>query len=370
MVTRKARKKSNVTSFWSNFLRVYDTSKILNKSLVSFMIVISTGLVFSTYMNSATSDVPVNGPVYYGQYLPTLLPKGKQVLFLGVPGLLEVSRPQSAVKITPELANDTISRRLVSLLANIDFSDVRSLVSHEIPFMLAFKKSGTPIVSAATLPNFPQFESKNVASKDKPLVGIYHTHTAESFIPNSGVAHRPSGQRGDIVEVGAALASQLEKAGVRALHSTVIHDHPSFMKAYGPAEVTAQKMLSENPSLQMIFDIHRDAEKHENVTAIINGNPVAKITIVVATGQEDLPQPHWQENHAFAKLIEAKLNEKYPGLCRGIQLVEWRYNQHLHPRALLLEVGSQESSKEEAIRSMELLGGILVEILAENQQLQ
>ncbi|MBP2662399.1 MAG: stage sporulation protein, partial [Firmicutes bacterium] len=44
--------------------------------------------------------------------------------------------------------------------------------------------------------------------------------------------------------------------------------------------------------------------------------------------------------------------------------------QHLHPRALLLEVGSQESSKEEAIRSMELLGGILVEILAENQQLQ
>ncbi len=232
--------------------------------------------------------------------------------------------------------------------------------------MLAFTKPGTPVVSAATLPNFPQFDSQSV-SKEKPLVGIYHTHTAEAFIPNSGVAHRPGGQRGDIVEVGEALVRQLEKSGVKALQSQAIHDYPSFMKAYGPSEATAQKMLDENPSLQMIFDIHRDAEKRENITAIVNGIQVAKITIVVATGQQDLPQPHWQQNHAFAKLIEAKLNEKYPGLCRGIQLVEWRYNQHLHPRALLLEVGSQESSKEEAIRSMELLGDILVEILAENR---
>ena len=127
-------------------------------------------------------------------------------------------------------------------------------------------------------------------------------------------------------------------------------------------------MLADNPSIQMIFDIHRDADKRENVTATINGMQVAKITIVVATGQQDLPQPHWQQNHAFAKLIDAKLNAKYPGLCRGIQLVEWRYNQHLHPRALLIEVGSQESSKEEAIRSMEMLGDVLAEILAENRQ--
>ena len=366
MVTRKERKQSNTNRLWINILRVYDTSKIVNIAFISCMLAMAIGLAVSTYLNCTTSAIPVSGSAYYGQYLPALWPNGKTVLFLGVPGLSEVSRPQNAVKITPERTAGTVSYRLVLLLANIDFRDWLTLFTQEIPFMLAFKKSGTPIVSAATLPNFPQFDSQS-ASRDKPLVGIYHTHTAEAFIPNSGVAHRPGGQCGDIVEVGAALARQLEQGGVKTIHSQAIHDYPSFMKAYGPSEATAQKMLGENPSLQMIFDIHRDADKRENVTAIVNGIQVAKISIIVATGQQDLPQPHWQQNHAFAKLIEAKLNEKYPGLCRGIQLVEWRYNQHLHPRALLLEVGSQESSKEEAIRSMELLGDILVEILAENR---
>ncbi|WP_093795784.1 stage II sporulation protein P [Sporomusa acidovorans] len=332
------------------------------------MIIVASGLVFGTYWNVTTTAIPVSGSAYYGYHFPSLWPKGKDVLFLGIPGLSEVTRPQNAVKITPQLSAGNIGHRLMRLLAGVDFSNLRSLFSQEIPYILAFNKPGTPIVSAATLPNFPQFDHQTTASSDKVLVGIYHTHTAESFIPNSGVAHRPGGQLGDIVEVGAALANCLEKAGVKTIHSVAIHDYPSFMKAYGPSEVTAQKMVTENPSLQMLFDIHRDADKRENVTAVINGVQAAKITIVVATGQQDLPQPHWQQNHAFAKLIEAKLNEKYPGLCRGIHLEEWRYNQHLHPRALLLEVGSQESSKEEAMKSMEMLGDILIEILAESRQ--
>jgi stage II sporulation protein P len=138
------------------------------------------------------------------------------------------------------------------------------------------------------------------------------------------------------------------------------------MKAYGPSEVTAKKMLEENPSIQVLLDIHRDADKRENATAVVNGVTMARITLVVGMGQPDLVQPHWQQNHAFAKLIDAKLNQYYPGLSRGIQLVEWRYNQHLHPRALLLEVGCQENSKEEAIASIEVLGDILAEILAES----
>ncbi|WP_245824011.1 stage II sporulation protein P [Sporomusa malonica] len=314
-----------------------------------------------------TNAIPVNGSVYSGQYLPSLWPRGKDVLFLGIPGLSRAAQPQSAIKITPELNAGNLVHKLVLLFSGIDFRDLRSLLSQEIPFMMAFKSPGTPLVSAATLPNFPKFDTSSTASNDKPLVAIYHTHTAEAFIPNSGVAHRPGGQRGDIVDVGAALAKQLEKDGVKAIHNATIHDYPSFMKAYGPSETTAKKLLADNPSIQMIFDIHRDADKRENVTAMATGMSVAKITIVVATGQQDLPQPHWQQNHAFAKLIDAKLNAKYPGLCKGIQLVEWRYNQHLHPRALLIEVGSQESSKEEAVRSIEMLGDVLAEILAESR---
>ncbi|MDF2876300.1 MAG: stage sporulation protein [Sporomusa sp.] len=367
MVTRKERKQSTPNRLWHNFLQVQSTSKFFNIVLIGFMFLMASGLSVATYLNLATSAIPVSGSAYYGQYMSSFWPKGKDVLFLGVPGLSKAALPQNAVKITPELNTEIVARKMMLVFTGIDFKDLHSLFSHEIPFMLAFKSAGTPTVSAASLPNFPKFDAQSTTGSDKPLVAIYHTHTAEAFVPNSGVTHRPGGQRGDIVDVGLALAKQLEKNGVKAIHSATIHDYPSFMKAYGPSEITAQKLLTENPSIQMIFDIHRDADKRENVTAVFNGVSMAKITIVVATGQQDLPQPHWQQNHAFAKLIDAKLNAKYPGICRGLQMVEWRYNQHLHPRALLIEVGSQESSKEEAVRSIEILGDVLAEILAENR---
>jgi stage II sporulation protein P len=139
------------------------------------------------------------------------------------------------------------------------------------------------------------------------------------------------------------------------------------MKAYGPSELTVKKLLADHPSIQIVLDIHRDAEKREHALTEINGVPVARIATIVAVGQEDLVQPHWQKNLAFAKQIDDKMNSYFPGLSRGIQTVEWRYNQHLHERALLLEVGSHETSQEEAERAIEILGGILVEILSENK---
>ncbi len=367
MVTRKERKKSTSDRILQQLWQGPGSSKLFHMVVIGFMLLMAGGLSVATYLNLTTNAIPVSGSVYYDQYIPSLWPKGRDVLFAGIPGLSRAAQPQPAVKITPELNTETFARKLVLFFSGIDVQDLRSLFSQEIPFMLAFKHTGTPTVSAASLPNFPKFETPGTINSDKPLVAIYHTHTAEAFIPNSGVTHRPGGQRGDIVDVGLALANQLEKEGIKTIHNTTIHDYPSFMKAYGPSEITAQKILTENPSIQMIFDIHRDADKRENVTAVYDGVPMAKITIVVATGQQDLPQPHWQQNHAFAKLIDARLNAKYPGLSRGLQMVEWRYNQHLHPRALLIEVGSQESSKEEAMRSMEILGGVLAEILAENR---
>lgn len=294
-----------------------------------------------------------------------LWPNWKDVLSSGIPGMSEISMPQPVIIKNDSKSQNTL-RNVVIFLSNIDIDDAKTWFRLEIP-LLATVKHGQPAISATTMPNFPKFDSKSMLSAGKPLVGIYHTHTAESFVPSSGVTHRPGGQRGEIVEVGEALAKRLDMRGIKAVQSKTIHDYPSFMKAYGPSESTAKAILTDNPSIQMIFDIHRDADKRENSVMTIAGVAVARITIVVAKGQQDLIQPYWQQNHAFAKLIDARINQHFPGLSRGIQLVEWRYNQHLHPRALLLEVGCQENSKEEAMYSIELLGDVISEIITENK---
>ncbi|EAX47511.1 Stage II sporulation P family protein [Thermosinus carboxydivorans Nor1] len=292
----------------------------------------------------------------------TEIPKWREIFFASIPGISGASQP---VKIAAELTPQKFLGRIVLFLTNIDIGDSKSLLRMEIP-LLAAVKSSIPIVSAKSLPNFPKFDPQTFLLPGKPLIGIYHTHTSESFVPNSGVTHKRGGQPGDIVDVGKALVARLDKHGIKAVHSTTVHDYPSFMKAYGPSENTVKKMLADYPSIQMVFDIHRDADKRENSVVQINGATVARITIVVATGQQDLVQPHWQQNHAFAKLIDAKLDQHFPGLSRGIQLVDWRYNQHLHPRSLLIEVGCQDNSKEEAVRSIEMFGDVLAEIIAEN----
>lgn len=293
----------------------------------------------------------------------SILPPWKDILISGIPGMARVGSGElSAAK--PEFNMKNVGRNALLVLTDIDIFDIRSLLQVEMPLLGGLLPNSISTVHAVALPNLPRLSPVIMGSK--PLVAIYHTHTAESFIPSSGAPHKPGGQRGDIVEVGAALEKRLNQYGIMALHNQTIHDYPSFMKAYGASEVTLKKILAENPSVQMVFDIHRDAGKREEQTVVINGISMARISIVVATGQVDLVQPHWQQNHAFAKSIETKMNQYFPGLSRGIQLVDWRYNQHLHPKALLIEIGCQENSKEEALRSVEALGDILVELINEN----
>lgn len=313
----------------------------------------------------ASDAVPVSVTVESDKPVFMLFPKWSDVLTAGMPGLTHVVEKRSKPAPVQEFTMKRLIHDLVRMITSVDVGDMRTVLRNQIPLLVAVKAPGEKKNSEIKRPTI-HFKPKTISSPSKPLVGIYHTHTSESFVPTTGVTHRRGGQAGEIVAVGEALAQELGKYKVQSIHSKQVHDYPSFMKAYGPSELTVKKMLADHPSIQIVLDIHRDAEKRENSITEVNGVPVARLAIIVAVGQEDLVQPHWQKNLAFAKLINDKLNKYFPGVSRGIQTQEWRYNQHLHERALLFEVGSQETSQEEAERAMEILGGILVEILAEN----
>ena len=341
---------------------------IKNRIIATTVLTVFLGALFGFYLNTNSKPVTESVPVFQSTaYWSSSWPKWQDALFYGIPGFNQKKEVDAGIQIKKEISFQYILRSMVFLLTSVDIKDVRTVMAHEIAATSLFKPAA-PTVSAVNMPNFPVFDDKASLAGGKVLVGIYHTHTAESFIPDSGATHKPGGQVGDIADVGEALVKHLEKQKIKAIQSKNIHDYPSFMKAYEKSEGTVKTMLAENPSIQMIFDIHRDADKRENCVAVVHGITVAKITIIVATGQQDLVQTHWQQNYAFAKLIDAKLNQRFPGLSKGIQLVEWRYNQQLHPRALLLEVGCQENSKEEAIHSIEMLGDVLADIIVENTQ--
>lgn len=285
-----------------------------------------------------------------------------QMLPSGRDSLLSVLPSMASYYGKPQGWSDGLMQYLGEVTAfctGVRTDDLVSVIAMQFPYRV-------PVRMEAVQDEYrsPLFTAKMTG---EVRVGIYHTHTAESFVPSSGKSHAAGGECGEIVEVGDFFVRCLAEKGVRAVQSKTIHDYPNFMQAYSASEKTAAQMAAQYGSLEMLFDIHRDASARMAAVSTVDGKPVAKVLIIVAQGQDGLPQPHWRENYRLAKAIERKMDELYPGLSGGIQLTEWRYNQHLHPHALLLEVGSHETSKGEAMRSMKLLADVLARLLAEGR---
>ncbi len=92
---------------------------------------------------------------------------------------------------------------------------------------------------------------------------------------------------------------------------------------------------------------------------MIEGQPATPVMLVLG-----MKHQNWLKNEEFAKELGAKGNQLYPGLFLPIYYAgDARYNQHLHPHALLMEFGDQYNSLEEAQRAAKAVARVLVEII-------
>ncbi|MGE5508580.1 MAG: stage II sporulation protein P [Chitinophagales bacterium] len=210
-----------------------------------------------------------------------------------------------------------------------------------------------------------------------PLIGVYHTHSSETYHGPSGHKKGRSYASDDfvwggttgMVAVGDELARILtEDYRIPVVHSRNIHDYPVYRDAYANSAGTLRQMLARYPSLRIVLDLHRDglAEvDREFITTVMGGERLARISLIVGRGQPGQPNPHWEENLALAQRLHAKMEEMYPGLSRGITTRNWPYNQELSGKVLLLEVGDHYNTREEARRSAALLADALAGVLAD-----
>lgn len=202
---------------------------------------------------------------------------------------------------------------------------------------------------------------------DGPQILIYHTHSQEAFADSvSGDVNT------GIVGVGECLTKILtEQYGYRVLHNTGQYDVETRDNAYSRALPAVEQILAENPSIQVIIDLHRDevAEETKLVTDI-QGRPTARfmffngLSRTRKTGDIDyLANENQEANLAFSFQMQLKAAEYYPGLTRRIYLKGYRYNMHLRPRTLLVELGAQNNTVEEAINACDPLAHILDMVL-------
>ena len=102
----------------------------------------------------------------------------------------------------------------------------------------------------------------------------------------------------------------------------------------------------------------------------LQGRPTAQIMFFnglsrTAKGPiEYLENPYLADNLAFSFQMQAACNEYYPGLARRIYLKAYRYNMHLCPKTLLIEMGAQNNTVEEMKNACEPLAHVLDLVLS------
>jgi stage II sporulation protein P len=188
-----------------------------------------------------------------------------------------------------------------------------------------------------------------VDTEPRGLIGVYHTHNAESYVPTDGT-DSIYGQ-GGIHQVGAAFADSLRERGVKVEHSENLH-LPHDRGAYRRSRETAVELLAQNPDA--IFDVHRDAAPRDAYALQLEDEWVTSVQFVLGRQNQNLGV-----NREFAQSMKALADKVYPGLVKGIFFGRGNYNQDLSPLALLLEAGAHTNSREAAERGMSLFADVV-----------
>ncbi|MDA3733628.1 stage II sporulation protein P [Niameybacter massiliensis] len=210
-------------------------------------------------------------------------------------------------------------------------------------------------------------------SIEGPKVLIFHTHAKERF------ADEDKSDPG-ILAVGSEIENILEnKYGIETLHVTdhfYINDTSEDTNGcYERMETVIQGILDENPSIQVCIDLHRDGVAGTGkVVGDLNGEEACKImfvnglTMLKNQDGENIPMktltnPNLEDNLAFSLQAQIEGMKYYPELMRKVYLKAYRYSLHMKPMSLLVEIGSQNDTSEEAVRTAEPIATILAKVL-------
>ncbi|CQR46902.1 Stage II sporulation protein P (SpoIIP) [Paraliobacillus sp. PM-2] len=284
---------------------------------------------------------------------------------------------------------------LFELATNIRLNDIRSLLGREIPSFYAYDQKiivageGTdytdlPIESAPPLdvvleqrdasleedqPNQEEKDKPDLENTtgDKQVVFLYSTHNRESFLPHLDGVKDPNQAfhaEVNITKVSERLEKSLEKKGI----GTQV-DHTDFMsilnqkdweywQSYDASQPIVEEALANNKHITYVFDLHRDSRRREDTTTTVKGKEYASLFFVIGSDYSNN-----SKNVALATELHEKLEEKYPGLSRGVTQQGGAgkngvYNQDLSDNAILIEFGGVDNTMTELYRSADALAEV------------
>ena len=302
--------------------------------------------------------------------------------------------------VTKEHAGITSS--LLNVMTSIKMGDLKSFLGHEIPGFSTYENKviiageGLNDLYALSHESGPPLEDiledrkaiddsieekkpsdQTQTTEGKKVVFLYNSHNRESFLPHlpdESDPDRAYHEEVNITKVSENLANALESNGIGTLVDdtdimSILHENGwTYGQSYTASRPVVEEAISQNEDFQYAFDIHRDSFPRDKTTKDIDGESYAKLLFVIGAENKN-----YEKNLELATDLHYLIDEKYPGLSKGIVTKEGPnsngvYNQDLLENALLLEIGGYENTLEEMYRTADVVAEAFSELYWEAEQ--
>ena len=211
----------------------------------------------------------------------------------------------------------------------------------------------------------------NKSVTNNPIVYIYNTHQTEEYAKTTLAEYSVSP---NISITDYIMQDIFNKNGI----NTIVEEGSitevrklnnwNYAGCYKASRVLMEEAKRKNNSLKYFIDLHRDSLPHDKTTITIGDETYAKIIFLIG-----LENKKYEENLKFTEYINSKVNEKYPGLSKGIYKkggpgVNGVYNQDFSPYTILIEIGGNENNTTEVMNTTLAVSEILKEVILEYGQ--
>ncbi|QDI89759.1 stage II sporulation protein P [Salicibibacter halophilus] len=296
----------------------------------------------------------------------------------------------------PNASTPSLTTAALELATNMNLEDPRTFLGQELPGFSGFDDTlvvagqGTDFTNMS-IESAPPSEDvlQEQASSDEtsggegqeeegsanidsgnPLIHISHAHNREAFhseIEGDEDLHPEE----NIVKVGEYFADAFREHDLPVevsdddVTGMLDEEGLDYSQSYEMNREIVEEAKEEHEELEFFFDLHRDSVGREHTAVTINEEVYARTFFVIG---ED--HPDYEQNLEMATEIHNRLEERWPGLSRGVITrggagVNGVYNQDLSPNSMLIEFGGVDNTYEEVYRSADALAEVLQEYIHE-----
>lgn len=291
--------------------------------------------------------------------------------------------------------DSTMLETIIQMITSVQMKEMKSMLGNEIPGFSTYQ-SNIVVASEDTVEIDPyshesgppleiilkdreavdeEMEGKEDKQQDAPphttegkqVVFLYNSHNRESFLPHlpketdtNSAYHKEV----NITKVSERIAQKLEQNGIGSqVDNTdimqVLHENDwKYKKSYDASRPVVKEAIANNKDIQYIFDIHRDSLPRDKTVKKIGDKNYSTILFVIGAEHKN-----YEKNLSLATELHYAIDEKYPGLSKGVITKEGAnsngiYNQDLSENAILMEIGGYENTLKEMYRSADVVAEI------------